>query len=78
MAFDHSTGSRLGAAVRLERIMPVVYSPVMVSAPRTATASWPSVTATVNGASGSVRSAWAALDSAGALRSPGVIRTVEG
>ena len=52
IALDHSTGSRLGTAVRLDRIMPVLYSLVMVSAPSTATASWASVTAMLNGSSG--------------------------
>ena len=36
----HSTGSRRGAAMRLERIIPVEYSPLMTSTPRTPIASW--------------------------------------
>ena len=35
----HSTGSRRGTAIRLERIMPVEYSPVMTITPSTPTAS---------------------------------------
>src|SRR5438270_12405999 len=42
--FAHSTGSRLGTAVKLARIIPVEYSPVMTSTPRTAIASWERLT----------------------------------
>ena len=34
-AFAHSTGRRLGTAQNVERIMPVVYSPVITSTPST-------------------------------------------
>jgi hypothetical protein len=36
-AFAHSAGSRFGTAVSVDRIMPVEYSPVTMSTPRTAT-----------------------------------------
>ena len=39
-ALEMSAGTRLGTAVRVERIIPVPYSPVMTSAPRTATTNW--------------------------------------
>ena len=38
-ALAHSAGQPLGTAVRVVRIMPVEYSPVMTSTPRTATTS---------------------------------------
>ena len=53
MALAQSTGRRLGAAVRLDRIMPVLYSLVMVERAQHGERELPSVTATVNGASGS-------------------------
>ena len=37
--FATRTGSRRGTAIRLERIMPVEYSPVMTSTPSTPIAS---------------------------------------
>jgi len=37
--FAHSTGRRLGTAVKLARIIPVAYSPVITSTPRTPMAS---------------------------------------
>ena len=37
--FAHSTGSRFGTALKLARIIPVEYSPVMMSTPSTAIAS---------------------------------------
>jgi hypothetical protein len=40
MILAHSTGSRRGTAIRLERIMPVEYSPVMTRTPRTPIANW--------------------------------------
>ena len=36
----HRTGRRRGTAMRLERIIPVAYSPVMTSTPSTPMASW--------------------------------------
>jgi len=36
IALAASTGRRVGTAARVERIMPVVYSPVIRSAPSTA------------------------------------------
>ena len=36
----HSTGSRRGTAIRLERIIPVEYSPLITSTPSTPIASW--------------------------------------
>src|SRR5664279_3692187 len=39
-SFPHNMGSRLGTTVREERIIPVLYSPVISSTPRTPTASW--------------------------------------
>jgi hypothetical protein len=44
MALPHSTGSRLGTATMLVRIMPVAYSLVTGSTPRTPTAIWASWT----------------------------------
>jgi hypothetical protein len=44
MALPHSTGSRLGTATMLVRIMPVAYSLVTRSTPRTPTAIWASWT----------------------------------
>ncbi len=38
--FAHSTGSRRGTAIRLERIIPVEYSPLITSTPSTPIASW--------------------------------------
>ena len=46
------TGSRRGAAAKLERIMPVEYSPVMLSAPSTATARGPRYAVPPNASSG--------------------------
>ncbi len=40
-ALDHSTGSRRGTAARVERIIPVEYSPAVTRTPRTPSASWP-------------------------------------
>ena len=37
--FAHKTGSRFGTAVKLALIIPVEYSPVITSTPRTAIAS---------------------------------------
>jgi len=42
--FAQSTGSRLGTALKLARIIPVEYSPVMTSTPSTATASCETLT----------------------------------
>src|ERR1700716_820826 len=42
-SFAHSTGSLLGAADRLARIIPVLYSPVTTSAPSTPTTNWAKV-----------------------------------
>ncbi len=39
-ALDHSTGSLRGTAARVERIMPVEYSPAVTSTPSTPRASW--------------------------------------
>src|SRR3979411_2126714 len=39
-ALAHSTGSRVAAAERLARIMPVLYSPVTISTPSTPMTSW--------------------------------------
>ncbi len=36
----HRTGSRFGTAQKVERIMPVVYSPLITSTPRTPIESW--------------------------------------
>ncbi|HET6813639.1 MAG TPA: hypothetical protein VFJ69_06485 [Actinomycetota bacterium] len=44
MALPHSTGSRRGTATMLVRIMPVAYSLVTRSTPRTPTAIWASWT----------------------------------
>ena len=40
VAVEKSAGSRFGTAVRVERIIPVPYSPVMTGAPRTVTTNW--------------------------------------
>ena len=42
--FAHSTGSRFGTALKLARIIPVEYSPVITSTPRTAIASCETLT----------------------------------
>ncbi len=42
--FAHSTGSRLGTAIIVARIIPVEYSPVITRTPRTAIASWETLT----------------------------------
>src|SRR5664279_1707106 len=39
-SLPHNIGNRLGSTVSEERIMPVLYSPVISSTPRTPTASW--------------------------------------
>ena len=39
-SFPHSIGSRRGTTVREERIMPVLYSPLISNTPRTPMASW--------------------------------------
>ena len=41
IALAASAGRRFGTAVSVERIMPVVYSPLMTSTPSTPTTSWP-------------------------------------
>ena len=43
-ALAQSTGSRLGTAANVERIMPVEYSPLITSTPSTPIASWAMVT----------------------------------
>ncbi len=43
-AFAQSTGSRFGTATIVERIIPVEYSPLITSTPRTPIASWDTFT----------------------------------
>jgi hypothetical protein len=40
-SFAHRTGSRLGTAARVDRIIPVLYSPVTNRTPRAPMSSWP-------------------------------------
>ena len=46
-ALARSAGNRLGAAVRVERTIPVPYSPVITRVPRTAMTNWLKVIPTV-------------------------------
>ena len=59
IALPHSTGSRRGTAARLTRIVPVAYSPVTSSTPRTpmaSCASWTPVRLTAVGSNAATAS----------------------
>ncbi len=82
-AFAHNTGSRLGTAANVERIIPVEYSPLITSTPSTPIASCATVTPIRLVSNGlklarSMRLIWLqrlALTSAGMIANPIVIAT---
>src|SRR4051812_38261147 len=63
--FAQSTGSRFGTAVKLARIMPVEYSPVITSTPRAAIASCEALTP-----ASAMSSGWRSARSCGLIDRP--------
>jgi hypothetical protein len=75
-AFAQSAGSRFGTAVSVERIIPVEYSPVMMSTPRTATTSF-ARSAPTSTTAGSCSSATSSPASSGLVAGSNASRAVK-